>query len=126
MKPETSEILDAAEENIRAAEILIKARFFEIAVSRVYYAMHYVAEALLYEENVVCSSHRELQGAFGLHFAKTKKLDPKYHRYLIDGFRKRQVADYQRDADISEEDAVDAIVKVEEFLNAAKTYLASS
>jgi len=47
MKSESVELLEKAEENIQAGDILIKARFFEIAVSRAYYAIFYIAEALL-------------------------------------------------------------------------------
>lgn len=126
MKPEVTELLDKAEENIHAADILIKAQFFEIAVSRGYYAIFYVALALLIEEGKTVSSHREVQSTFGFLFAKTEKLDPKYHRYLLDSFRKRQFADYQHDADVSEAEAIEIINHAEEFLLAAKVYLSSS
>lgn len=125
MKPEVAELLEKADENIRAADTLIKAHFFEIAVSRGYYAILYVARALLIEEGKIVSSHREVQSAFGLLFAKTGKLDTKYHRYLLDSFRKRQFADYQHDAEVSEAEAVEVVNNAEEFLVAAKAYLSS-
>ncbi|MEA3507160.1 MAG: HEPN domain-containing protein, partial [Elusimicrobiota bacterium] len=40
-------LLEKAEEDIRAAEVLMKENFNRIAVSRLYYAMFYVTEALL-------------------------------------------------------------------------------
>ena len=125
MKPETGELLEKAEENIRAADTLIKAQFFEIAVSRGYYAIFYIARALLVEEGKTSSSHREVQGAYGLHFAKTARLNPKYHRYLLDGFRKRQVVDYQYDAEVSEAEAIEVVNHAEDFLVAARNYLTS-
>jgi uncharacterized protein (UPF0332 family) len=125
MKPETAELLEQPEENIKAADILIQAHFFEIAISRGYYAIFYIARALLLEEGKTSSSHREVQSAFGRLFAKTSKLDPKFHQYLIKNFRKRQVADYQRHAEVSEADAVETVDHAEEFLAAAKSYLAS-
>ena len=48
--------------------------------------MFYVAEALLSEKGLEFSSHGQVIGAYGLHFAKTKELDPKFHRWLVDGF----------------------------------------
>lgn len=123
MKPESAELLEQAEENIRAADVLIAARFFEIAVSRSYYPMFYIAEALLWEEGKRFSSHQAVRSAYGQFFAKTAKLDPKFHRYLMEGFRARHVADYVRGAELSEQDAVEAANAAEEFLAAARKYL---
>ena len=125
MKPETIEYLQKAEENIRAADTLIAAQFYEIAISRVYYAMFYVAEGLLWEEDQEYSSHKTVQAQYGKLFAKTGKLDAKFHRILIDGFHKRQRADYVRDAEFTEQDAIEAANAAEEFLAAAKKYLSS-
>ncbi len=61
MKPETVEYLQKAEENIRAADMLIAAQFYEIALSRAYYAMFYVAEGLLWEEGEEYSSHQAVR-----------------------------------------------------------------
>lgn len=125
MKPETAELLEQAAVNIKAADILIEAKFFEIAVSRGYYAIFYIARALLLEIGKTSSSHSEVQSAFGRLFAKTSKLDPKFHQYLLRDFRKRQLADYQHNAEVSEDDAVEVVNHAEEFLAAAKSYLAS-
>ncbi len=124
MKPETAKYLESAAENVRAADMLLAARFYEIAISRAYYAMFYVAEGLLWEEGVERSSHRAVQAQYGELFAKTGKLDPKFHRLLINGFHKRQAADYVRDAEFTEQDAIEAANAAEEFLAAAKKYLA--
>jgi len=126
MKRETIELLEQAQENIEAGDMLIKAQFLKIAVSRGYYAIFYTARALLLEEGKTSSSHREVQSAFGRLFAKTSRLDPKFHQYLIKGFRERQAADYQHHAEISEADAVEVVNHAEEFLAAAKSYLAST
>ncbi|NUO78623.1 HEPN domain-containing protein [candidate division KSB1 bacterium] len=123
MKPETTEYLEKAEENIRAADMLIAAQFFEIAVSRTYYAMFYIAEGLLWEEGLESSSHKAIQSQYGKLFAKTGKIDPKFHRLLISGFTKRQAADYVRGVEFTEQDAIEAANAAEEFLAAAKKYL---
>lgn len=51
--------------------------------------MFYVAEALLNEKKLSFSKHGNIHAAYGEHFAKTKVLDPKFHRWLIDSFDKR-------------------------------------
>jgi len=50
MKAETERLLDKAEHAIRAAEILLDADEKDFAAGRAYYAVLYVAEALLVEQ----------------------------------------------------------------------------
>ncbi len=123
MMAESADLLKKAEENIQAGDVLIKASFFEIAISRGYYAILYIAEALLVEEGIVCSSHRQVQSHFGQIFAKSRKLDPKFHSYLLSSFRKRQVADYHSSSEVTDSEAIEVLNHAEEFLNAAKIYL---
>lgn len=55
-------------------------------------------------------------GAFGKLFAKTKRLPPKFHRYLIDAAQTRTDADYSIERTVMEEEAVEAISQAEEFI----------
>ena len=87
--------------------------------------MFYVAEALLNEKNMSFSKHGSVHAAFGEHFAKTKNLDPKYHRWLMDAFDKRLVGDYGVDALIEKDVAEKMINQAKEFLETAKMYLES-
>jgi uncharacterized protein (UPF0332 family) len=43
-------LFQKANENTEAADLLLQNGFFDISVSRSYYAMFYLAEALLYPE----------------------------------------------------------------------------
>jgi uncharacterized protein (UPF0332 family) len=52
----------------------------EFSAGRAFYSMFYIAEALLGEKGFKFKRHGQVIRAFGLHFAKTKELDPKYHR----------------------------------------------
>ncbi|MBL8100526.1 MAG: hypothetical protein JNK81_15185 [Anaerolineales bacterium] len=65
-------------------------------------------------------------GAYGKEFAKTKELDPKYHRILRAGFDARISGDYDVDTDISNQLVADMINDAKDFLNAAKRYLKKS
>jgi uncharacterized protein (UPF0332 family) len=61
---------------------------------------------------------------FGHHFAKTGKLNARYHRLLIEAFRLRQAADYSAASEaVSEEDADHTIREGKAFLAAAHEYL---
>ncbi len=61
--------------------------------------------------------------AFGREYAKTGKLDPKFHCWLIDAQDLRSVADYTAEAVIAEEKVDAACRWAEEFVAAGRTYL---
>lgn len=69
------------------------------AASKIYYSMFYAAQALLKSEGIDVVKHSAVESAIGYHFAKTGRLDPKYHRMLIDARKIREIVDY----DIQEE-----------------------
>lgn len=89
MKEEVGAFLEKAKESIKGAEGLSAQGLFGFAASRAYYAMFYVAEALLLGKGLSFSKHGQVLASFGEHFAKPKVLDPKYHRYLIEGYEQR-------------------------------------
>jgi len=123
MKEQSRALLAKASENLAAAQDLMDKGHAEVAVSRVYYAMFYAAEAALLEEGLEFSSHGAVHGAFGERLAKSGRLDPKLHRYLLDAYRARQSADYDAPADISEEDARVVVNRAQEFISAIKRHL---
>ncbi len=123
MKEYGRKLLDKSLDAIEAAEGLLDMGKAEIAAGRAYYAMFYVAEALLAEKDLQFNQHGQVIGAYGLHFAKTRELDPKFHRWLADAFDTRLVGDYDVDTDISAGSVAELINQAREFLSAAKTYL---
>lgn len=80
MKDTTRPLLEKAARSIKAAERLLECGDTEFAAGRAYYAMFYVAEALLSERGLRFSKHAGVHSAYGEHFAKTGALDPTYHR----------------------------------------------
>jgi len=123
MKEHSSKLLDKALDSIEGAEGLLNMGKPEIAAGRAYYAMFYVAEALLYERDLQFSQHGQVIAAYGKEFAKTKELDPKFHRWLRAGFDTRISGDYDVDTGISEQIVAEMINEAREFLDAGKKYL---
>ena len=123
MKEHSRKLLDKAIDSIEAAEFLVDKEKPDMAVARAYYAMFYIAEALLNEKGLKFNKHSAVHAAFGEHFAKTKKMNAKFHRWLLDSFDKRQVADYDVDGEIERDVAVNVIHQAREFLEAAQEYL---
>jgi len=123
MKEYGRKLLDKAIDSIEAAELLVDKEKPDMAVGRAYYAMFYIAEALLNEKGLRFQKHSAVHAAFGEHFAKTKELDVKFHRWLLDSFDKRQVADYEVDIELDRDVAINVIHQAHEFLEAAQEYL---
>lgn len=86
-------------------------------------AMFYTAEALLNEKGFQFGKHGNVIAAYGQHFAKTRELDPKFHRWLLTGFDQRQIGDYAFGPDVEKSVVVEMISQAREFLEAAKKYL---
>ncbi len=94
MTPEQERLLEIARRAVRAAERSISADDAATAANRAYYAMLYAAQAALVGEEVEVRSHGAVHAAFGSRFAKTRRLDPRLHRWLLDAFDLRLLADY--------------------------------
>ncbi|HLA88242.1 MAG TPA: HEPN domain-containing protein [Anaerolineales bacterium] len=124
MKDYSRKLLDKAIDTIEAAELLVDAGKSDIAAGRAYYAMFYIAEALLNEKGLRFTKHSGVHSAFGENFAKTNEMDTKFHRWLIDAFDKRLAGDYGVETDIETEVAIHMINQAREFLEAAQEYLA--
>ncbi len=123
MKPETQKLLDKASRALRAAETLLNNGDADFAAGRAYYAMFYVAEALLHEKDLRSRKHSGVISLFGESFAKTGALDAKFHRWLLDAFDKRILADYGVEATLTRDDAAEMITQAREFLGAASRLL---
>lgn len=124
MKPDTQKLLDKASRALRAAETLLNGGDADFAAGRAYYAMFYVTEALLHEKDLRSRKHSGVISLFGEAFAKTGVLDAKFHRWLLDAFDKRILADYGVEATLTRDDAAQMITQAREFLEAAGRLLA--
>ena len=123
MKDDTLALLEKASRAIEAAETLLNSGYPEFATGRAYYAMFYVAEALLNEKGLQFSKHGGVHGAFGEHFIKTGLLDPKFHRWLLDAFDQRIEGDYGVEIVAVPQDVIEMISQAREFLKSAKHLL---
>ena len=116
-------LLQKAQVNIDATELLLREGIYDIAASRSYYAMFYTAEALLYSIGMSFSSHSAVIAAYGKEFAKTNLIPPEYHRYLIESFESRQVADYGVESIMTATKILEFLDQANGFLREAYKYL---
>lgn len=126
MKEGTEALLGKAERAIEASSVLLDSSGPEFAAGRAYYAMFYVAEALLHEHDQKFSKHSAVHAAFGKTFAKPALLDPKYHRWLLDAFDLRLQDDYEVGAIVTAQLVQEMIEQARAFLDAARRLLAES
>jgi uncharacterized protein (UPF0332 family) len=123
VKEGTRQLLDKAGRAIRAAGTLLQDDNLDFAAGRAYYAMFYVAEALLHERDLRSKKHGGVHALFGEQFAKTGILDPKFHRWLLLAFNTRLIGDYGLTVTISKEDVMSMIDQAREFLGEAGKFL---
>ena len=116
LKKQVSLLLSKAHHAIRAADILIREGEIEGAAGRAYYAMFYVASALLAQNGLGSAKHSGIHALFGEYFAKPGHVDPKFHRFLLNGFDLRLQADYNFEAVITIEEAATMLDQAREFL----------
>ncbi len=86
---------------------------------RAYYAMFYVAEALLSALGESFRSHGAVIAAFGRLYAKTGKIDAKYHQWLIAAQNLRSIGDYGVEAHVTDEQAETVCDWADEFIRVA-------
>ncbi len=124
MKPEQKQRLLNAKENIKAAQLLAHSHFYDIAISRAYYTMLYVAEALLLDQAAaIPTKHEAVCSSFAETFAEQSPLFQPYSSYLSDGLEARFRADYSHGEKSTLADAKQHINRAKAFLDLAKHYL---
>ena len=126
MKPEVAELLDMAQRSIKTAENILKDGEVDFAGSRAYYAMFYVAEALLLDRGLAFSTHSAIIANFGKEFAKANIINPKFHNYIIKSQDRRNIGDYAIGRHLTEGEVREMLSWAKEFLKVGETYLAQA
>ena len=124
--PEIQYLLDLAEESHKVAKMLRDNGHVRFSAAQSYYTIFYLAQAMLLSKGLTYSSHSAVVAAYGKEFARTKILDPKFHRYIIDAQVVREVGHYgKKDEVVTEEQENESLQWAEEFMQAVKGYLGS-
>ncbi len=123
MTEEVRKLIEKADHALEVAEKLIKDKYPSDAASKIYYSMFYAAQALLKSEGIDVVKHSAVESAFGYYFAKTGRIDQKYHRMLLDARKIREIADYDIEEEIVEPVASLKIEEGKVFLSAIREIL---
>ena len=111
---------------IASAETLRQQQDYDSAMSRLYYAMFYAAEALLLAQGHTFSSHRAVISAFGKILVKEGLIPKHLHQWLHEAFEKRQLSDYEFLTGIGEEEVTAMQPKAAQFIEQVKSLLRQS
>ncbi|MBI3353662.1 MAG: HEPN domain-containing protein [Deltaproteobacteria bacterium] len=123
MTDEAKKYMEKAEHALKVAEELMRDGYAPDAASKIYYAMFYAAQALLKSEGIDVVKHSAVESAFGYYFAKPGRIDPKYHKMLINAREVREIADYDIEEEIVEPVASLKIEEGKAFLSEIKRAL---
>ena len=126
MNPEAEKFIQKAEKAFQVTKELFSNRHYPDAASKAYYVMFYCASALLVENKITRSSHSGIISAFGQLFAKTGKIDAKYHRMLLKAQLDRETADYDIHKVVSREVAEKRVSEAEQFLKEIKKHISDT
>ena len=120
---EIKNLLSRSKRYMKSAKLLIKDGDYESAVSRIYYAMFYCAEAILLTRELSFLSHKGVISAFGKYFVKTGLFPKDMIRMLTRAFEKRQFGDYEFTFVISKAEADEILDQGKTFINAVIKHL---
>lgn len=121
---EKRSLIVKAKRYLASARLLMDAGDYDSSVSRIYYASFYTAETLLDATGLSFSSHRGVISAYGQEFARTGRIDSRFHRLLITAFEKRQQADYLAETGLVREEVAELQDEAELFISVAESWLA--
>jgi uncharacterized protein (UPF0332 family) len=115
--------LEKAFETLAQSQANLNLDYYDVAISRAYYAMFYAATALLRSQDVTPKKHSGVHRAFAQHFVQSGLIEPDYSRMLGNAFRLRQDSDYEVTTSLDQALAEDVLRDAKRFVERAQTYL---
>ncbi len=114
----TNEFWTLAQENLKAAELLLEASLLNASANRAYYAAYHAAAAIIEAKGLEYKSdHKKVQSVFsGDVLRRSKNLPTELRGYLTGMHNIRAIADYTKQ-DVSQRVAKEQIKKAQYFLS---------
>ena len=120
---EIRDLIEKAEKFLSTAKQALNIEDYDSCVSRCYYAMFFMAEAVLLTKSLSASSHKGVISLFGEHFVKTETFERKFGKAFNDAYDKRLVGDYGVGFTVTEQQAKDLLKTAKDFVLKLKIYL---
>jgi uncharacterized protein (UPF0332 family) len=120
---ETDDLLRKANRFLRTAELALDDGDYDSCVSRCYYAMFFMAEAILFSKGMRASSHKGVIKLFGEHFVKTGIVEAEFGKMLKRAYDSRQKGDYAIGFAVSEKEARESLERAKSFVSKVMSYI---
>lgn len=120
---ELTDFISKAERFLKTAKLVLEDGDYASCLSRCYYAMYTITEALLLTKNITTSTHKGLISFFGQYFIKTGEIDRKFGKMLNEAYDRRLEGDYSVGLDIKKADAVEQLALADLYIKTIKDYL---
>lgn len=123
MKEEIRDLTEKAGKYLITAQQALNSGDYDSCASRCYYAMFFVAEAVLLTKNLTASSHKGVISLFGEHFVKTNIFERNLGKAITSAYDKRIIGDYGIGFIVTKEQAQDLLKTANDFVNKLGDYL---
>ena len=129
--PENDRAVVISHRIIRAREayddvvFLLENDKLSMAVSRAYYGLFYMVNALALKHGFSTGKHQKLIGWFNKEFVLTGKVDKKFGKILHRAYDNRMSGDYDDVIDFSREEVEAVMVGMKEFLDVIESVINS-
>jgi len=121
--PDVEALAAKGRRSLETARRLVRDGDCDFAASRAYYAMFYLAEALLLLRGFQADSHSGVLVLLRREFVRTGLLDAAHARALDEAREERNLGDYGYEEQFTETRAKKAVQRAEAFLGAAERLL---
>jgi len=109
-----------AKEAIEEVEVLKKAKKYNAAVTRIYYGVFYIIDALSLTDKFSTSKHSQLIGYFNKNYIKQKVIDPNIGKFLNRAYDLRTKSDYGELVNFTKEEVEEYFKEMKLFISAVE------
>jgi len=120
---EIRDFIKKAEKFLNTAKHALNTEDYDSCVSRCYYAMFFLAEAVLLIKGLKATSHKGVISLFGEYFVKTGIFERDLGKALNDAYDKRLIGDYGVGFSVTREEAKDLSEIAQDFVQKMRSYL---
>lgn len=116
---------ERAERYLASARMLLDHGDFESVASRCYYAMFYIARAMLEQKGIEPKTHAGIHNQFGQHFVRRGEVSQELNTAFSEAWRLREFAEYAEEAFMEHGEAAELLTDAEAFVAALTPRLAT-
>lgn len=122
MKFNPADYLNSSLDSLESSKLLLENNFTKGSINRSYYSIFYCVQLLVLSEGIFAKTHSGLKAKFNELFAKTGKVELEKAKVYDRIFQERLAADYDIDAEISTEEAKEALDFASDFFEFTTKY----